>query len=101
MTTDTEYDIGDVVELRAAFTDTANTPANPSSIALRILAPNGTIYTPTPSNPSTGVYTHLLQPDQSGWWAYRFTGTGANAAAEEGRIFVRTPLVPLTGGDTP
>lgn len=97
MTADNEYDIGDVVELSVTFTNDAGTPANPSAIELRILSPAGTVTTPTPTNPSTGVYTYLLSPTVPGWWAYRFTGSGANASAEEGRIFVRTPLVPLAG----
>lgn len=96
MTTATEFDIGDVPRLTARFTDAANAPANPGAVALRIRKPDGTVLTPTPLSDTIGTWYHDVSVDQSGWWAFRFIGTGANAASEEGRFFVRTPLVPLT-----
>lgn len=92
----TEHDIGDVVDLRATFTDIAGVPTNPSAVTLRVRKPDGTVLTPSPTNPGVGIYSHLLSPDLSGWWTYRFIGTGTNAAAEEARFFVRTPIVPLS-----
>lgn len=91
-----EHDIGDVIRLRGTFEDATGVPANPTAVALRIRKPDGTVATPSPSAAGTGIYEYLLSPDQAGWWTYRFIGTGANAAAEEARFFVRTPIVPLT-----
>ena len=89
----TEYDIGDVVTLRATFRDAAGALANPGAVTLSVRKPDGTLVAPAPTatNPSVGMWEYALSPDQSGWWTYRFTGTGANAAAEEARLFVRTP----------
>ena len=95
MTTAPEFDIGDVPRLTARFTDAAGVPADPGAVALRIVKPDGTVLTPTPVSSEVGTWTHDLSLDLSGWWTYRFIGTGANAAAEEGRLFVRKPLVPL------
>lgn len=90
-----EHDIGDVITLRATFRDAAGALANPGAVALAVRKPDGTLVTPapTPTEASVGVWQHAIAPDQSGWWTYRFIGTGANAAAEEARFFVRTPRV--------
>lgn len=95
MSTAIEYDIGDVVKLAATFRDAAAQLADPSSVALRILKPDGTVVTPTPVRESLGLWSHDLSLDLSGWWTYRFIGSGANQASDEGRLFVRKPLVPL------
>jgi hypothetical protein len=91
-----EFDIGDVPRLTAHFTNAAGVPADPGAVALRILKPDGTLVTPTPLSDVVGTWYHDLSLDQSGWWVYRFIGTGANQASEEARLFVRRPLVPLT-----
>lgn len=91
-----EHDIGDVVELEGKFTDVAGAPANPGAVALRVRKPDGSVLTPTPTSSVVGTWSATLSVDLSGWWTFRFIGTGANAAAEEGRFFVRAPIVPLT-----
>jgi hypothetical protein len=96
MSASDEHDIGDVVELEGKFTDVAGAPANPGAVALRIRKPDGTVLTPTPTSSVVGTWSHTFSVDLSGWWNFRFIGTGANAAAEEGRFFVRNPIVPLS-----
>ncbi|MFO0293782.1 MAG: hypothetical protein ACK51F_10620 [Rhodospirillales bacterium] len=91
-----EHDIGDLVELRATFTDAAGVPANPTTVTVRVQKPDGTITTPSAASGVTGTWTATISLDQSGWWGYVFIGAGANAAAEESRLFVRRPLVPRT-----
>lgn len=95
MTTTPEFDIGDLPRLEVTFRDAAGALANPGSVALRILKPDGTVITPTPTSDTIGVYYYDLSLDLSGWWTYRFIGSGANQASDEGRLFVRKPLVPL------
>jgi hypothetical protein len=86
------YDIGDAVELAADFTDLDGTPADPTEVLLLIRAPDDTVATIEQAdlaNPSTGEWTYLLLIDQSGWYRYRFEGSGAVTAAEEKRFRVR------------
>jgi hypothetical protein len=95
MTTN-EHDIGDLVRVEAQFADLAGAPADPGAVALRVRKPDGTVLTPTPTSSVVGTWAHTLSVDISGWWTYRFVGTGVNAAAEEARFFVRNPIVPLS-----
>lgn len=82
------YDIGDVVVLTATFA-VDGTPTNPSTIACQVKDPNGTETTPTPTNPSSGVYEVEVEPTTAGLWHYRFAGTGGAKAAEEHAFEVR------------
>lgn len=82
-------DIGDLVELSAAFTNLAGDPTDPTAVTLSIKAADGTVTTPTPTHGATGAYTYLLPITASGVLSYRFAGTGAVVAAEEAKVFVR------------
>lgn len=79
--------VGQSVILQATFTDTDGELTNPSSVDLTIEAPDGTITTPAPTNPSTGVFQHQLDLDKAGDWDYRWEGsTSEGTAVCEGRI---------------
>ena len=79
--------VGQTVILQATFTDIAGVLVDPSSVTLTIEAPDGTITTPVPTNPSVGVYQHPLDLDESGDFDYRWEGdTTEGTAVCEGRV---------------
>lgn len=75
--------VGAVVPLSFTVTDEAGDLAAPGAVTLTITLPNGTTSTPTPENPSTGVYTYDFTPASAGRHVARFVATGANAGADE------------------
>jgi len=75
--------VGAVVPLSFTVTDEAGGLAAPGAVTLTITLPNGTTSTPTPENPSTGVYTYDFTPASAGRHVARFVATGANAGADE------------------
>lgn len=87
--TDTVYPLGQTVTLTARFT-VGGVLTDPSSTALTVRSPSGTVTTPTPDAPSTGVRTYLLVCNEPGLWTYRFEGTGAAAGVLEGSLNVAT-----------
>lgn len=86
------YDIGETVRLQATCTnpDDSDAPFSPSTISLEIKDPAGDVTTVSAgfTNPSTGVYQHLLELTQSGVYHYRWATTGP-AMAESGKFVVR------------
>lgn len=84
--------IGQTVELSAAFTNLAGTPTDPTAVTLAIRDPTGALVTPapTPTHGATGAYTYNLSVTMAGVWRYRFAGTGAVVAAEEAKVFARS-----------
>src|SRR5678816_4032854 len=94
------YEIGDAARLRASFRDANNLPADPTTVELIVQAPNNTQTTYTYDNleiqrESIGEYFYDLLISQVGVYLYRYTGTGAVQAVEEGQITVQsTILVP-------
>ncbi len=82
------YDIGDKITLRASFTD-SDAAVDPSTVTCAVRAPDGTPSAPSVSKAATGVYTATVLPDAAGVWFYRFAGTGAYVAAEEGTFLIR------------
>lgn len=83
------YDIGDEVRMTATFTDLDGNNADPTTVTCTVEDPDGTTSTPTVQNPNVGVYYADISPDQAGKWWFRFDGTGALVAAEEGSFAVR------------
>lgn len=84
----TTYDIGDEVRLSVAFTDADGVAADPTTVTCTVRKPDGSTLTPSATG-SSGSYHADIQPDQTGNWHYRFAGTGALVAAEEGQFYVR------------
>lgn len=90
------YDIGDQVTVQATFRNTAGTKTNPTDTTLKYKDPSGNVTTvnnASLSTPSTGVKTYDIAVDEAGQWWYRFAGTGAVVAAEEGTFDVRPQQV--------
>lgn len=88
----THLDVGDTWVPQATFT-VSGTPTDPTTLTLKIRNAAGTITTITENTPaaptlpivrvSAGVFKHNgITLDASGYWAVKFTGTGAAAASE-------------------
>lgn len=90
------YDVGDVVRLTGTFA-VGGTNTDPSTVTLYVEDPGGNVATLTYADEEltksgTGVYYYDQAIDEAGLWKYRFVGTGAAAAAVQGRLFARTQL---------
>lgn len=84
------YPLGDPVPLTFEVVDGNGDLAAPGALTLTITLPDGTTVTPTPDNPSTGIYTCDYASAQTGRHIARFVATGANAGAVE-QVFDVTP----------
>jgi len=82
------------VVLEDVITDPSlgNALTDDSSNVLTIYKPDRTSVTPTVNRASLGTYTGQIVLDQTGWWEYVFSSTGAGAGAARGRFYVS--LVP-------
>ena len=86
------YDIGDVVRLRASFTNSGGAAVDPSSLTLQyqivkpVAGPLVALVYGVNSIVRAGVgeFYHDLDVTSAGEWRYRYNGTGLNAAAAEG-----------------
>lgn len=84
------YDVGDLLRLRATFVSTdLVTPADPSTIIFRVLSPATTVACyaygagASVTRAATGAYYKDITPDVYGVWAYGALATGGIQAAEE------------------
>jgi len=91
------YDVGDVVRMRASFTNSAGTYVDPSSITLQYrqfladpLSYTTVVYgVGSITRVSTGSYFSDVAVNSDGEWRYRWNGLGENAAAVEEQFKVR------------
>lgn len=86
--------IGDPITVTVTFT-VAGVPTDPTAVVLTVRAPDGAQTTPVTTNPSVGVFEAIVTPDQAGIWTYRFTGSGAVVAVQEGSFAVEPSLFDL------
>lgn len=86
-----DYDVGDVIRLSAAFTDINGTPATPTAITLFVKKPDGSVLEQAIDPDTTVVYD--LSIDQAGWYVYRWESTGTVQTAEEGSFLARPSRV--------
>lgn len=82
------YDVGDKIRLSVTFTS-GSTPTDPTTVAVKIKEPDGTITSATPTKDDAGDYHYDWSIVQSGRHWYRFEGTGAVVAAAEADFMVR------------
>lgn len=88
------YDRGDLVRLQATFS-ISGVPTDPTSVTLYIRQPSGVLTTLVYGvdagiiKVSTGVYRYDYDASAMGAVTYRWAGTGAAQAAEQGSLFVR------------
>jgi hypothetical protein len=97
---DNQYQVGDLVPLQATFRDSTGTLAN-TTVTLTVRAPDGTVTTPTPTNPSAGVYRYDLAATQPGLWWYTFKGSGAVQTAERNSFHVEQDWITAAGPLSP
>jgi hypothetical protein len=87
------YEVGDVARVSVAFTDITGAAADPTVVTLTVQAPDNTQATYTPTHDSTGAYHYDLPIALPGSYFYRFTGTGAVVAVQEGTLVVQPTLL--------
>lgn len=74
--------------LTATFRDTAGDLIDPV-VTLMIRDPSGDVDSPTPDNPSVGIYTYDLLLEEPGIYDWQWTGTtGQGSETCEGSICV-------------
>ena len=85
-----ECDYGDQITARAAFTNPAAEPTNPTTVRWRLRPPSGperlitaTDATHTLASPATGTHTLTFTPEAPGRWVVRCEGLGAVQQADE------------------
>jgi hypothetical protein len=87
------FDIGDTAHLAITFADLNGTPTNPSTVVLTIQDPAGTQTTPSAANDGAGLYHYDLALALSGIYRFKWTGSGAINAVEEGEIAVKESIL--------
>jgi hypothetical protein len=70
------FEIGQRLRVTAQFKDESSAPANPSTVTARMRLPNGTVSSPSVTNPSTGMYRVEHVPTLPGLYKVRVTGSG-------------------------
>lgn len=91
------YDIGDEVTMQATFRNEDGDLTTPTATTLRYMDPSGNVTVVNNAaltSGGTGIKKYAITVDEEGDWFFRFTGTGAVTAAEEGRFKVRPQQVP-------
>jgi len=92
------YDIGDQIRLKATFNNPSGVPTAPTDIYVKIRTPAGVKttyhYGDAPPNDqikkeTTGAYYIDVSITASGYWTYRWEGTGTIVAAEEAQYQVK------------
>lgn len=89
------FDYGDRVRISCAFTDLSGAPADPTGITFKFKTPAGTttsyVYGVDGAliKLATGSYYVDLTLNVEGIWFYRFEGTGALVAADEGHLLAK------------
>lgn len=94
----TWYNIGDQPRVTVTFTNLAGTATDPTAISCAVQSPQGSrTYAygvdPEVTKTSTGVYNLDLTLAAAKEYRYKWSGTGALVASEQGRIAVRKATV--------
>lgn len=86
----TVRDVGDgyQIEYQARDADGALTAA---TVALTVIDPAGGSTTPTPTNPSTGIYRSTITLSSAGLWQWVWAVTGAVVDKAYGEVFAQDP----------
>lgn len=95
-------DVLDLVRVKAAFTDDAGDPADPTTVTFRIRTPAGVESAYAFGGPGgevvrdgLGLYHVDVTVTESGRWHFRTEGSAPAQAAEESSAYVRETLFEL------
>jgi hypothetical protein len=93
------YDRGDLIRITATFT-VGGVATDPTAVYLYLRAPDGTLTTlqygvdASLTKTATGAYRYDYSATARGDVYYRWAGTGAAQAAEQGTFFVQDDVGP-------
>jgi hypothetical protein len=78
--------VGSYLKIQAAFRNSAGTLVDPTTVVLKVTTPTGGTSNPALTHPSVGVYycNYTLVGAPAGVYIYKFTGSGAAIAVNEG-----------------
>lgn len=83
-------DIDDALVIRGTLTDEAGDPVVGATVTARSISPSGTEASMgTVTDEGAGVYSAVLEPDESGSWLVRMVSAAPNKAAAEGAVYIR------------
>lgn len=93
----TSFDIGNVIRLSVAFTDSSGTPVDPGSVQLNVRAAGDAVETFTYADnqiikDGTGLYHYDYPPATPGLYYYRFIGTDGATAAGDSQFGITASL---------
>ncbi len=89
------YDLGDLVRVSGAFTDSAGAAQDPNAVLFSFTDPSGNTSTYTYGvdvelvKDDTGDYHVDVDCDECGVFWWRWYSTGSGQAADEGRFYVQ------------
>jgi hypothetical protein len=95
MTVANRYVTGNLVRLWVSFRNEVDAPQDPTTVTLRVQDPSGqvSVYeTLELTKTSVGEWEYRLPAELEGDYSYRWEGTGALTAAEEGMFVAETRL---------
>jgi len=89
--------VGGAIKLKATFT-AENVKTDPTTIILEVKDPSGNVDTYTYSEAeitkdSQGVYSKIVEFDETGWWSYEWHGTGTVIVVDGRRFRVDSQLI--------
>lgn len=89
-TTPNAYDIGDLVEVSAAFANVAGAATDPTSVVCKVCDPLGVVTTLSASHDGIGAFSAEVDLTDAtpGKWFYQFAGIGACQAAGVNTFYV-------------
>lgn len=96
-----QYLVGQMPTVTALFTNSSNTPTNPTTVTFQITDPTGAqVNTSNPNaaitNPATGTWLYIFPAalSLSGTYVWRVKGVGTLTDADEGTFVVLPTLTP-------
>lgn len=89
--------VGGALTLKAVFT-VKGVNKDPTTITLEVKDPSGNVVVYVYSaaqitRVSTGIYSKVIEFDESGWWIYEWQATGAVIDVSGKRIYVEPQLI--------
>jgi hypothetical protein len=94
------YQIDTLIQVSTTFTDLTGALADPTSIFCYVVDPNGvtTEYSGGQiTRDSEGIYHVQITPSVSGYWRYKWQGTGALVASSADTSFYVQPSAMIRG----